>query len=118
MLYVYGSFQGLRWLVVRADLVDRPNGGAYVMWPTDAIEGSCRQVSVHLLPLLDRAPAEEVCGRTVGDLDASSWSQSLTWTCEMCLLPDNATKPLATYGYIAVDVGTVPAWDIFVDGGS
>ena len=116
-LGVYGSFQGFKWLVVRADLVGRPNGGAYRMWPDYAIEGSCRQVSVHLLPI-GSEPMEEVCGRTVGDLDPSSWSQSLTWTCEMCLLPDSATKPLATYAYIAVDVGTVPAWDIYVDGGS
>jgi len=117
-LRVYGSFQGLKWLVVRADLVGRPNGGAYRMWPDSTIEGSCRQLPVHLLPALGPEPMEEVCGRTVGDFDPTSWSQALTWTCEICLLPDNAAKPLATYAYIAVDVGTVPAWDIFVDGGS
>jgi len=117
-LRMYGSFEGLKWLVARADLVGRPNGGAYRMWPDYAIEGSCRQVSVHLLPTIGPEPVEEVCGRTVGDLDPSSWSQALTWTCEVCLVPDAATKPLATYAFVAVDVGTVPAWDIFVDGGS
>jgi len=70
-LRVYGSFEGLKWLVARADLVGRPNGGAYRMWPDYAIEGSCRQVSVHLLPTIGPEPVEEVCGRTVGDLDPS-----------------------------------------------
>jgi hypothetical protein len=117
-LRVFGSFQGLRWLVARADLVGRPNEGAYRMWPDYAIEGSCRQVSVHFGPTIGSEPVEQVCGRTVGDLGPTSWSQALTWTCQICFLPDSAMKPLATYAFVAVDVGTVPAWDIFVDGGS
>lgn len=117
-LRVYGSFEGLRWLVVRADLVGRPDGGAYVIWPKFAIEGACREVSVHLLPLIGAEPTEMVCGRTEGVLDPVAWTQTLTWTCEQCVLPDSATKPLSTYAIIAVPAGTIPEWDVFVDGGT
>src|SRR5262245_16586472 len=47
-LRVFGSFQGVKWLVARADLVGEPNGGGYEGWPDQfAYEGSCRAVSAH-----------------------------------------------------------------------
>lgn len=117
-LRVYGSFEGLRWLVTRADLVGRPDGGAYVIWPKYAITGACRQVNVHLMPTIGQEPFEEVCGRTVGDLDPVDWNQTMTWTCELCLFPDGATKPLSMYASVAVPAGTVPEWELFVGGGA
>lgn len=117
-LRVYGSFEGLKWLVARADLVGQPNSSAYVVWPRAPIEGGCRQVHVDLEPNIGVADAEDVCGHTEGDLEPVGWTQTLAWTCEQCLLPDAATKPLAMYSAIAVDAGTTPEWDLFVDGGS
>lgn len=116
-LRVYGSFQGLRWLVARADLVGDPDGGAYMIWPKFPIEGACHDVNVHLGPSIGVEPTESVCGRTEGKLELVSWIQTVTWTCELCLVPDGSTKPLAMYAQVAVDAGTVPAWDVSVAGG-
>lgn len=117
-LQVYGSFEGLKWLVARADLLGEPNSGAYVGWPDFPIEGACHDVPVDVGPLIWPDATEPVCGRTVGDLETRSWIQGLTWTCEVCFAPDSATKSLAMYASVSVDQGSVPEWDLFVDGGS
>src|SRR5689334_25047412 len=51
-LTMYGSFQGVRWLVIRSDLAGQPAGGAFDGWPDGTYEGDCRNVTVQLMPLL------------------------------------------------------------------
>lgn len=116
-LRVYGSFEGLKWLVVRADLVGTPNAGAYTSWPDVLIEGDCHSVDADRGPIPGSPRTEMVCGRVTGELDSGAWAQTFTWMCELCLLPVAAMKPLVMNGQVAVDQGTTPEWDLSLQGG-
>jgi hypothetical protein len=119
---VYGSFggesgTGVNWFVGRADLVDAPAGGSYAYWPSSTYYGACREVPVDI-PLLSGSIPELVCGTTTGSLDATSWTQTVTWACEACPFGNHMTRGFSTYGFVGVAEGTVPAWNISIDYGS
>jgi hypothetical protein len=61
---------------------------------------------------------ETVCGRTTGRIDAATWSQTVTWTCVGCLLPDDLDRAIALDQFVAVPAGTIPRWEIYADLGS
>ncbi|MEO8468543.1 MAG: hypothetical protein ABI573_02620 [Chloroflexota bacterium] len=121
-LYAHGSFggetgTGANWLVVRADLVGAVADGAYANWPDSTYGGACEEVAVSI-PILLPLTRETVCGTTTGSLDARTWTQTLTWTCEACPFGNHVTRGFAMYGLVGVPEGTVPAWDISIDYGS
>lgn len=121
-LYVHGSYggetgTGVNWLVVRADLVDAAAGGAYAHWPNFTYTGACQEMPVDV-PLLVGTQLETLCGTTKGSLDATTWTQTLTWTCEGCLLGNHEIRSFAMYGFVGVPEGVVPAWDIVIDYGT
>jgi len=118
LLRFYGSFGGVRWLVLRSDFDGVPAGGAFDAWPTGRYEGECRDQPVHLMPFVQDLTADTICGRTDGDADHARWTQQATWTCERCLLPDDSTRAISLYNEVAVPEGAVPAWDLFAQGGS
>ena len=117
VLRVYGSFESLRWLVARVQLVGQPGDGVFVGWPKGLITGACQTVPVDLMGL--QVPGlGEVCGRTEGETSHGPWFHAVTWTCEQCLLPDDATRPMTLVNSVGVPKGTVPSWDLFIDAGS
>ncbi len=118
MLTVYGSHEGLRWLVVRSDLIGNPAGSAFTGWPKGTFEGSCRQVDVSVMPLVGDPRIETLCGRTEARIEPSAWTYEVVWTCERCLLPNADTRGVALYNTVAVPQGTSPAWDLFAEGGT
>lgn len=121
-LYAHGSFggpsgTGVNWLVARADLVGSPAGGAYANWPDWTYRGACQLEPVNIPFLL--APVEEtLCGTTIGSLDPTTWTQTVTWTCETCPFGNHVTRSFALYGFVGVPEGTIPAWDIIIDYGT
>src|SRR5262245_27429765 len=44
LVRVYGSHEGLRWLVVRAEYDGIPAYGVYDGWPWGSFDGACREV--------------------------------------------------------------------------
>ena len=117
LLRVFGSFQGVRWLRLRSDFDGVPAGQAFDGWPTGRYEGDCNDHPVDLMPFLQDLPAETVCGRTEGVSDHSLWTHQVTWTCERCLMADDWTRAITLYNEVAVAQGSLPAWDLFADGG-
>ena len=124
LLRVYGSFggasgTGVRWAVAGARLVGEPSNQVFQAWPVGVYEGACEQDIVAIGPLgIGSTPVlETLCGRTTATTSTKSgdWSQRVTWTCPSCLLPDQSTRSIALYEWMAVPEGTVPAWDIFGD---
>jgi len=118
LLRLYGSFGGLRWLLVRSDFDGVPAGGVFDGWPTGRYEGPCRDVPVHLMPFLQDLSVDSICGRTEGDSDHARWTHQVSWSCERCLLPDDATRAVDLYNEVAVPQGTLPTWDLFAGGGT
>jgi len=121
IIRLYGSFAGLRWLDVRSDFVGEPGDGVFDGWPTGTFTGPCRDASVDMMIPFQPIGTETLCGRLTAGADAgpgSSWSQRVTWTCERCLLPDDATRAVGMYAEVGVAEGALPAWDLFADGGS
>jgi hypothetical protein len=121
LLRFYGSFEGLRWLVVHSDLVGEPGDGVFDGWPTGTFTGPCQDVPVDMMVPLQPIGTETLCGHLTAGPDAgpgSSWSQRVTWTCERCLLSDDATRPISLYTEVGVPEGSLPVWDLFADGGS
>ena len=115
---VHGSFEGLRWLVVRSDLVGAPADNVFSAWPEGTFNGACRQVAVHLIVTPAALPSDDLCGRTEGVSSPAQSAHRVVWTCEACLLPDASTKAIALYNVVGVQAGTVPSWDIFADAGT
>ena len=62
--------------------------------------------------------AEDVCGRTEGETDHATWTHSVTWTCEQCLVLDDATRAVTLYNFVGMPEGAVPSWDLFADAGT
>ena len=116
-LRIDGSFEGLRWLLVRADLDGQPGDGAYDTWPDGTIVGDCHQEQVSVGLTVGLPPMADVCGHATGTME-TGWVQTLTWTCERCLFPDDSTKALSMRGFVGVPAGEVPAWDLYIDGGT
>jgi hypothetical protein len=118
LLRLSGSHEGLRWLVVRSQLVD-PHGASFIdAWPDGIFEGPCRQESVSLLVPMAALGESDVCGRTDGHADWETWSHRLTWTCEGCLVPGPDTRGLSMDVVVGVAEGTIPRWDLFASLGS
>ena len=117
LLRVYGSYEGVRWLVVGSRLLVDPGDGAFDAWPDGTFEGACRQEQVHLLIPLTALATEYVCGHTEGRIGIDDWSHRVTWRCEACLLPDATTRGFGLYSVVGVPEGTVPSWDVFGDAG-
>lgn len=118
VLRFHGSFQGLRWLVLRADLVGPPRDDVYSMWPEQNVHGACQEIPVGLGPMAGSAATETLCGRTEPTFDGGRWLQSVTWTCEQCLLPTGDTKAIALMAWVAVPAGTIAEWDLLADAGT
>lgn len=118
LLRFHGSFQGLRWLVIRARLEGAPAPGAiFEGWPQSAFTGDCRKETVHVGPRTQ--PAEdEICGRTEGVSDQGTWTHSVTWTCEQCLVLDEDTRAISLHLFLGMPEGVVPSWDLFADAGT
>ena len=115
---VFGSFgfdtgSGIRWVAVRAE----PEGAASVelidSWPTGMFEGECEQIEVTVGP--GPMTPETICGRTTVTTPAGSNGRRVDWTCSSCLFPDQRTRAIALYEFVAVPVGTAPSWRIFAD---
>ena len=120
-LRVHGSFgadpgSGLRWAVLRARLVGQPSNQVFMTWPDHTYDGPCRKVDA--LIMSPGHQTETVCGRTTGSLDAATWTQTATWVCVGCLIPDHDYRAIAIDEFIAVPEGTVPTWQIFADIGA
>jgi hypothetical protein len=58
---------------------------------------------------------ETICGRTTATTPPESSSQRVDWTCTSCLIPDQRTRAIALYAFVAVPSGTLPSWRIFAD---
>ena len=117
-LRAYGTFggesgTGVRWAVVRAHLVGEPSNDVFEAWPDGVFDGSCKQVDVSLGP--DPVMPETLCGRTTGATATDDWSQTFTWTCVGCLIPDHANWSVALHELVAVPAGTIPTWEIYAD---
>jgi hypothetical protein len=117
-LRVFGSFgfdtgSGIRWVGVRVE----PEAAASVelidTWPTGVFEGECEQMEVAVGP--GPMTPETICGRTTATAPAGSNSRRVDWTCGSCLFPDQMTRAIALYEFIAVPAETAPAWRIFAD---
>jgi hypothetical protein len=117
-LRVFGSFgldtgTGIRWVAVRV----QPDAAASVelldSWPTGVFEGECEQMEVAVGP--GPMTPETICGRTAATTRAGSGGRRVDWTCGVCLFPDQRTRAIALYEFVAVPAGTAPAWQIFAD---
>ena len=117
VLKFHGSFVGLRWLIARARLVGTPGDGAFDGWPASTFEGACREEPVDVGGLT-RPMADDVCGRTEGVTDHATWTHSVTWTCEQCLVLDADYRAVSLYTFVGVPEGQVPSWDLFLDAGT
>ena len=117
VLKFHGSFERLRWLVIRAQLVHAPGNGVFEGWPESTIAGECRQEPV-IVSGLPGPLHDDVCGRTEGSTDFSTWTHSVTWTCEQCILPDASTRAITLYNFVGIPEGTRPVWDLFADAGT
>jgi hypothetical protein len=114
-LRVHGTFggpvgSGVRWVVLRAKLLDRPSNDVFETWPDGVIEGGCRPEPVDLT--LSKGFDETVCGRTTATSDGSDWTQTVAWTCVGCLVPDHDDRAIALDQFVAVPSDTVPRWEI------
>lgn len=118
LLRLYGSHEGLRWLVVRSQLVATPGDTIYDVWPAGTYQGACRSEPVSMLVPMAALAEDDVCGRTEADLDVGHWSHRLVWTCEGCLIASSDTRGLSMYTVIGTPEGAVPAWDLFATLGS
>ena len=118
VLRMYGSHEGLRWLVVRSQIVGIPAGGVYDIWPDGTYTGPCRQEAVSMMIPLGPIAMEDVCGETKGSLEMSPFGHRLAWTCGGCLLADSLTRAVSLYTVVGVPEGTTPAWDLFADAGT
>ena len=112
-----GSFQGMRWLVVRSKLLVEPAGGVFVGWPIGTYKGACQELPVDGLSAVSERQ-ETVCGRTDAISNTSAWTHQATWTCESCVLLDATTRAITLTNTVGVPEGTTPSWDLFADGGS
>jgi hypothetical protein len=117
-LRMYGSHGGLRWVVLRSQLVGTPGDNVYDIWPDGIYQGACRLEQVSMLVPLDPVSPGDICGRTEAHLDFEHWSHDLVWTCEGCLVPEADTKGISLYAVIGTPEGTLPSWDLFADAGS
>jgi hypothetical protein len=110
---------GARWAVLRAG-PDAASAPFQVVdaWPGKATyDGACRAVPMALG--FYGAQTDEVCGRTVGELDPSSpQTTGFAWTCAGCLLPLAGDQPVILVVRVAVDEGKTPIWDLYADLGS
>jgi hypothetical protein len=118
----YGTFggdtgTGVRWVVVRAQLVGEPSNNVFEGWPEGPYEGPCRDVPVEL-HWGGPGTSDTICGLTEGRTDQVAWSHRVTWTCVDCLIPDHANRAISLHEFLAVPAGTVPTWEIFADLGS
>ena len=117
VLKLFATYEGLRWAVFASDLVGEPGDGAYAMWPNFDVGAECRSLQVDL-GMVQNAPIETLCGPFKVQRDVGTWTQRLTWTCRSCLFPTRDTDAMSMYDAVGVPSGTVPAWDISVDGGT
>lgn len=117
LLRLHGSFQGLRWLILRGDFVGLPSNAVYATWPERVAEGQCRDVPVRIGPLAGDSTMETLCGRTESTFDEERWMQSVTWTCEQCVLPPGDIHAIAQLAWVGVPAGDVPEWDLYADAG-
>jgi hypothetical protein len=115
LLHLYGSHEGLRFLTVRSDLSGNPGDGVMSVWPTGTIDGQCDVREVNLSGYLETLPPANVCGRTVGDIDGTTWSHTVTWTCEGCQAGEQVTRGFDSLLWVGVPAHTVPSWDLFAD---
>ena len=114
---LFASYQGLRWAVFKTDLVGEPGDGGYAMWPYIDLGAECRSMRVDIPPVPE-TPIETLCGPLAVVRDDVTFTHSVTWTCRSCLLPNSDTNATSLYDAVGVPQGTVPAWDLFVDGGT
>lgn len=118
LLRVYSSFgrgagDGLRWAILKADLVGEPQDGVLTSWPDGVFDASCEPMRVGLslnLPDIE----ETLCGH-INARDVAAWGHIVTWTCEGCLLPSDRDRSLSLYEEVGVAEGTVPSWEVFAD---
>lgn len=115
LLHLYGSHEGLRFLVVKSDLLGNPGDGFLSVWPTGTIEGPCAVREVNLGGYLGRLPPANVCGTTVGEIVDAAWSHTVTWTCEGCTPGQKVTRGFDSFLWVGVPAHTVPAWDLFAE---
>jgi hypothetical protein len=110
---------GARWAVLRAG-ADPASAPFQVVdaWPGQtSFDGACRSVPMALG--FYGAETDDVCGRTVGELNPSSpRTTGLTWTCAGCLVPLSGDQPILLAVRVAVDEGGTPIWDLYADLGS
>ena len=115
LLHLYGSHEGLRFLVVKSDLAGNPDDGVVSVWPTGAIEGPCAVREVNLSGYAEPLPPANVCGRTVGEIDGATWSHTVTWTCEGCAPGEQTTRGFDSFLWLGVPAHNVPTWDLFAE---
>lgn len=115
LLRLYGSHHGLRFFVVKSDLVGSPGDGLVSLWPTGTIDGPCETRDVHLSGYLGDLRGAHVCGKTVGELVEVAWSHTVTWTCEGCTPGQEVDRSFDAYVWIGVPAHTIPTWDLFAD---
>lgn len=119
-LTVFGTFGpgpsgSPRWARLVADLDGEPAGNVFLSWPTGTYDGPCRE-EVISLPPSSNARTDTICGHTVAS-EPVEWTKEVTWTCRVCLLPDDDHRALSLSITVAVPEGTVPTWDIYADVG-
>lgn len=120
LLRVWGTFgRGAdgspRWAVLKADLEGEPADSVLSAWPDGEFDATCEPTSV-VIELVDPMVEETLCGH-IRTAETETWTHSVTWTCEGCLLPDDLDRPLSLYVAVAVPPGTVPSWTISADVG-
>ncbi|HET9519512.1 MAG TPA: hypothetical protein VFO73_00535 [Candidatus Limnocylindrales bacterium] len=111
-LRVFGSFgfdtgSGIRWVAVRVEPEEAASAEILDAWPSGVFEGECEQVQVALG--LGPGTPEMLCGRTTATTPAGSDIHRVDWTCTSCLVPDQMTRAIALYEFVAVPAGTVPS---------
>jgi len=117
LLRLYGSHQGLRWLVVRSQLVGGAANQLYDVWPTGTFDGACHEETVSLLVPIGPLPAATICGRTEASLEQQPSGHRLAWSCERCIAPDSAMRDVEMYAVVGMVPGAIPSWDLFADVG-
>jgi hypothetical protein len=118
LLKLYGSYEGVRWMVVGSQLLVEPSGGSYATWPEGTYDGACRQEPIHLFLPMPPMAREIVCGHTEATAsDGAEWSQRLVWRCEGCQVPDSTTRGFASFNAVGVPSGSIPSWDLFAEAG-
>jgi hypothetical protein len=59
-----------------------------------------------------------ICGHVEGVADDGTWTETVTWKCIGCVLPESRNRAPSLFTAVALPQGTLPRWEVYADVGS